>query len=105
MSKYLVLKSAKHRLDEIYQYTLEAWSEQQADAYINGLFTTFERIVDKDIVWRTIPAEFGVSGYFTIYSKHYIYWKELKSGQIGIVSILHERMHQIEQFRREFEAL
>jgi len=35
MPKYLVLKSAKYRLDEIYQYTVDAWGEKQADVSHN----------------------------------------------------------------------
>ena len=67
------------------------------------MFKRFEQIADKEILWHPIPAEFEVSGFFTHYEKHVIYWKELNSGQIGIVTVLHERMHQIERFREDTE--
>ena len=53
---------------------------------------------------RPIPAEFGVNGYFCRYERHYVYWKKLGNGDIGIVTILHERMHQIDRFRGDFES-
>lgn len=31
-----------------------------------------------------------------------VYWRRLSGGDIGIVTILHERMHQIERFREGF---
>ena len=33
------------------------------------------------------------------YEKHLVYSKILSAGKIGIVTILHERMHQLERFR------
>lgn len=49
-----------------------------------------------------MPAEFGVQGYFFRYERHVVYWRRLSSGDIGIVTILHERMHQIARFREDF---
>ena len=102
MAKYVLQAAADHRLDEIYNYTLETWGEAQAQSYIRGLFERFQQIADRAIPWRQIPAEFEVDGYFTRYEHHYIYWKVLGDGQIGIVTILHERMHQIERFQEGF---
>lgn len=42
-----------------------------------------------------------VNGFYTRYEKHYIYWKALQSGQIGIVTVLHERTHQMERLRED----
>jgi toxin ParE1/3/4 len=102
---YLVLKSAEPRIIDIYKYTLRSWGKEQADSYIDGLFATFEKIADKQITWRNIPADFEVHGYFCRYQKHFIYFKELSSGEIGIVSVLHERMHQIDRFQNDFGNL
>ena len=51
---------------------------------------------------RPITAEVGVDGYFYRYQKHFVYWKRLADGDIGIVTILHQCMHQIERFRDDF---
>ncbi len=39
---------------------------------------------------------------FFRYKKHFVYWKYLSSGDVGIVTVLHERMHQIERFKEDF---
>lgn len=99
MSGFRVQHSAGHRLDEIYVYTREEWGEAQAERYIRGMFARFEAIAARSFPWRAIPAEFGVSGFMCKYEQHYIYWKILGGGTVGIVTILHERMHQIERLR------
>jgi toxin ParE1/3/4 len=40
-----------------------------------------------------------VEGYFFRYERHFVYWRRLGNGDIGIVTILHERMHHIAQLR------
>lgn len=102
MSAYFLEPRANHALDEIYDYTAANWSEEQADVYIRGLFGFFVEVASKDRKWRAIPAEFGVLGYFGKFERHFIYWKIMRSGEIGIVAILHERMHQIERIRELF---
>lgn len=102
MTGFLLQEAAVFRLDEIYRYTRDKWGDIQAEAYINGLFTAFQLIVDDKLRSRQIPADFGVHGYFCHYEHHYIYWKRLKDGNIGIVTILHERMHQIDRFKDDF---
>ena len=51
-----------------------------------------------------MTAEFGVNGCFFRYEKHYVYWKTLSNGDIGIVTVLHERMHQTGRFREDIEV-
>ncbi len=102
MSRIRIQAGAAHRLDEIYRYTEETWGGAQAERYIRGLFARFEGISARDFPWRSIPAEFGVDGYVCRYENHLIYWKLLAIGDIGIVTVLRERMHQIERFRDDF---
>lgn len=94
--------AASYRLDEIYRYTRDRWGTQQADRYITGLFDAFDGIADHRTSSRPVPAEFGIEGYFFRYERHFVYWRWLSSGDIGIVTILHERMHQIDRFREDF---
>lgn len=104
MADYLIQEAASYRLDEIYRYTQSTSGDKQAEAYIHGMFEIFQKIADQTAISRAIPAEFGVSGYFYHYEHHYIYWKRLASGQVGIVTILHERMHQIERFKESSDS-
>lgn len=97
MTGFRVQDGASHRLDEIYEYTGDTWGEAQAEAYICGLFYRFEAIAARRFPWRHIPAEFGVDGYVCRYEKHFIYWKTLAAGGVGIGTIHHERMHRIDR--------
>ena len=96
-----VQQAASHRLDDIYRYTRERWGEAQADSYIGGLFDAFARIETHGVTSRPIPAEFGVDGYVFRYERHLVYWRRLSNGDIGIVTVLHERMHQIGRLRED----
>lgn len=101
MSSFRVQARAGHRIDEIYRYTRDTWGEAQAETYIRGLFQRFEAIAARRFPWRPIPAEFGVDGYVCRYERHFIYWKVLGDGAVGIVTVLHERMHRIERLRED----
>lgn len=102
MAAIRIQEAASHRLDDIYRYTLDRWGPEQADRYITGLFEAFERIETHGVISKPVPAAFGVEGYFFRYEKHFVYWRRLGTGDIGIVTILHERMHQIDRFREDF---
>lgn len=102
MAAIRIQEAASHRLDDIYRYTRERWGTEQADSYIIGMFAAFDRIETHGVVSKPIPAEFGVEGYFFRYERHVVYWRNLSDGDIGIVTILHEKMHHIERFREDF---
>lgn len=101
MSHYRVQNAAGRRIDDIFIYTRDTWGQDQAEAYIRGLFARFADIAARRVAWRDVPREFDVEGFYTHYEHHYIYWRILSDGAVGIVTILHERMHQIERFRED----
>jgi toxin ParE1/3/4 len=90
------------QLDEIYEYTATHWGEDQADRYINLLFRYFSEIAARKVIWRAVPVEFDVDGYFGRCEHHFVHWRVLDSGDVGFVAILHERMHQIQHTREIF---
>ncbi|RUS63645.1 type II toxin-antitoxin system RelE/ParE family toxin [Pseudorhodobacter sp. E13] len=94
MKSYFIEASANAAIDDLYAYTTEKWGDEQADKYLSGLFARFEAIVSKEVLWRPVPTEFEIKAWVTRYEHHYIYWKQLDDGRIGIMAILHERMHQ-----------
>jgi len=102
MAQFFIQNAASFRLDEIYRYTSEKWGAAKAESYIFGMFEAFEKIDTHEVLSRPIPAQFGVDGFFFKYEKHIVYWKYLSTGVVGIVTILHERMHQIERFKEDF---
>ncbi len=102
MTVVRVQGSAALRIDEIYRYSRGRWGQSRADTYITGLFDAFERIAEGGVTSRPVPAEFGVDGYYFRYEKHFVYWKWLRNGDVGIVAVLHERMHQFGRFREDY---
>lgn len=103
MTGVRVQRAAVVRIEEIYRYTRERWGEAQADAYVTGLFEAFENIATGAVPSRPVPAEFEVDGYVFRYRRHFVYWKTLGDGAIGIVTVLHERMHQMDRFLEDHE--
>ena len=101
---FRVQEAASHRIDEIYRYTRDRWGADQAEVYIRGLFEAFAAIATRQVASRPVPAEFGVSGYVFRYRSHFVYWKRLESGDVGIVTVLHQRMHQVGRVRADFEG-
>lgn len=97
-----IQEAAALRLDEIYRYARGRWGEAQANRHIMGMFDAFERIESHGVASRPVPAEFGVEGFFFWYERHFVYWRRLSNGDVGIVTVLHERMHRIERFKEDF---
>lgn len=102
MADYLLWRGAVASLTDIYIHTEDNWGTAQAYKYISQLYQCFEQIAAQQIPWRPIPAEFEISGYFTRSEKHFVYFKELADGAIGIVAVIHQRRHQIARLREAF---
>jgi plasmid stabilization system protein ParE len=98
----IILETASARFDEIYGYTADQWGEDQAERYLTGLFAAIDGLEDGRTRSRSVPAAFGVRGFVARYEHHFIYWRRLDDGSVGVVSILHERMHQERRVRKEF---
>jgi toxin ParE1/3/4 len=88
-------------VDEIFVYSRDTWGDEQAERYVRGLFAKFEDVAARRAPWRQIPAEFGIDGYFCRYERHFIYWRVLEGGSVGMATVLHERMHQLDRFRED----
>ena len=103
MNDYLLFDEANNRLDEILDYTRKSWGEEQAVRYLDGLLARFEAIAARAAPWRTIPRQFGVDGFMARYERHFIYWR-IVGEQVAIVTLLHERMNQMDLLHDAFEA-
>lgn len=95
MKSYFIEASANTAIDDLYAYTIEKWGEEQADKYLSGLFFRFEMIVSKEVLWRPVSPEFEIEAWVTRYEHHSVYWKQLEDGRVGILAVLHERMHLV----------
>ena len=97
--KYRFFPAADMAQDKIWDYTSNKWGEAQAEKYIKGLHRHIEQLAEKQKLWRPLPTRFVIpldlktKAYFSLYEKHYIFFRELSGGVLGVMSILHEKMH------------
>ena len=91
MAKFHLSNEAVEDLDSIWFYTLETWSEDQADIYYHELVKSCQKIANRptylDKEYHEImPGLYGHHIY-----KHLIFYILVEDG-VEIVRILHERM-------------
>ena len=85
--------------------------EVQAETYIRGLHAHLQRLCDNHLLWRRLPQRLAVPGdiereaYFTRYEHHYLFFRKLDNGDLGVMSILHERMDMAVRLREDLTAL
>jgi toxin ParE1/3/4 len=91
MAKFKLTNNAVKDLSDIWNHTLESWSESQADKYYKLLLNACSSIAKKPQlgkVYQEIYPE--LKGIKT--SKHIIFYRVMEDKSIEIVRILHERM-------------
>ena len=88
MAKFHLTNKAVEDLDSIWLYTLETWSEDQADFYYRELVKACQDIADRPTYLDKEYDEI-MPGLF-IY-KHLIFYLLVDDG-VEIIRILHERM-------------
>ena len=85
-----IFPAAESRLLDIWDYTLEKWGEKQADAYIRRLVGAIHSLTGNRHLWRRVHDKSGV--WFARHEHHYIFFRELSRGTIGVITVLHESM-------------
>ncbi len=87
----MISEKALEDINNIWIYTRENWSEEQADRYYNAIVDEIEYIV----LNFEMARDFGSIRKSYKYSKvksHLIFFKKDKNNEIEIVRVLHERM-------------
>jgi plasmid stabilization system protein ParE len=87
-----ILPAARECLIQIWQYTAQTWDEDQADTYISGLIRSIEQLTEKHGVWRTLEDRRFTGVFFVRFKRHYVFFRELSEGALGVIAILHETM-------------
>jgi toxin ParE1/3/4 len=89
---YKISREASNDLEKIWLYTIETWSAEQADRYLNLLFDEIEYLCLKP----KSGTDFGYvrKGYFRSRVKsHFIFYMiNEKKNEIEIIRILHQQM-------------
>lgn len=91
MAEFYLTKKAIEDLNEIWNYTFEHWSEEQADKYYQMLISTCQQVADNQSLGKNYEkiatALFGFKA-----NRHIIFYRKIEDHEIEITRILHERM-------------
>ncbi|MFZ4766107.1 MAG: type II toxin-antitoxin system RelE/ParE family toxin [Roseimicrobium sp.] len=87
-----IYPAARERILEVWEYTERVWGEEQADKYVRELVAAIDAIVGKRYEWRPVMDEALPGVFFFRHRHHYIFFRELSKGALGVISILHENM-------------
>ena len=92
MAKYHLTNKAVEDLANIWEYTVDTWSERQADDYYNMLIASFQKITENPRLFGLKYEEIaeGLCGYRA--NKHVIFYRILADKDILVIRILHQRM-------------
>ena len=91
MAKYKLTNKAVEDLTEIWEYTMEKWSEKQADKYYQMLLETCQHIADDPNVGKNYEA-IGDDLFGFKANRHIIFYRISIINSIEITRILHESM-------------
>ena len=91
--RHKIHPAAREAIKNIWLYTQQTWGEDQANAYIRGLYDAVQQVAENKMLWRPVPHQHAEGVFFTRYKHHYIFFRELSRGRLGVVSVLHEKMN------------
>ena len=99
MAKYYLTNKAVEDLSNIWNYTFEEWSEQQADKYYQMLIDYCKEIANNPDLGKNYEGIatnlFGLKA-----NRHIIFYRKISIHEIEITRILHGRMdlkHRIKE--------
>ncbi len=91
MVKYRLTNEAVKDLEEIWSYTKQKWSLEQADRYYNLIIDEIEFIASNPLLGRSI--DYIKEGYrSTKVKSHVVFYKQQQDETILVVRILHQAM-------------
>lgn len=91
MAKVILRQAAINDLNDIWDYTFEKWSQNQADQYYATIKTACNGIGENPDVGKEY---YGINkNLLGLKSgKHIIFYQSLSENKIEVIRILHERM-------------
>ena len=91
MAKYRLTNRAVVDLTQIWNYTFDKWSANQADSYYKMLLDNFDELaVDPNLGKEYHSVTVNLLGFKA--GRHIIFYHKIEGNQIEIIRILHEQM-------------
>jgi toxin ParE1/3/4 len=91
MAKYTLTNKAVTDLSEIWNYTVETWSEKQADKYYFMILDTCQDLADGKARGKNYTeVDLEILGF--IAGQHIIFYRKMNIEEIEITRILHAQM-------------
>ena len=91
MTKYTLTNKAVEDLGDIWNYTFDRWSEQQADKYYQILLDSCKELAANPALGKSYEGIFkGLKG--SRVRRHIVFYRDLNNQEIEISRILHGRM-------------
>lgn len=91
MASYFLTNKAVDDLTEIWNYTFEEWSEQQADKYYRLLIDSCNEIAQNPALGKNYDGIMTALSGVKV-ARHIIFYREISADEIEITRILHERL-------------
>ena len=92
MAKVILRQEAIDDLNDIWEYTYENWSENQADKYYSSVKFAYNQIGQNPEIGRIYDEiNENILGLKT--GKHVIFYHKISSDEIEVIRILHEQMY------------
>ena len=89
--KYRISKQAIKDLNDIWIYTFNKWSKEQADRYYDLIIGEIEFVADNYLIGKS--AERTRKNYrVTKIKSHLIFYRKAENEIVEVVRILHQRM-------------
>jgi plasmid stabilization system protein ParE len=110
MVAYRFYPRADAAQDKIWHDTVERWGEPQAVTYITALHAHLKRLCESEALWRQLPKKLAVpadvkrEAYFSRYEHHYLFFRQLDNGDLGVMGILHARMDVPVRLAEDYES-
>jgi len=98
MANYRLTKKGVEDLAGIWNYTVDTWSENQADHYLQMLLDSCKDIANGRVIGKhydgILKSLYGIKA-----GKHIIFYRKVESDVVEIVRILHEQMDLSKRIR------
>jgi toxin ParE1/3/4 len=91
MGSYQLTNIAVQDLSEIWEYTVNTWSEKQADKYYFMLLDTCQELAEGKVVGKNYP-EINNEIFGFRAGQHILFNRKLTANKIEIARILHAQM-------------